>query len=59
MDADVFAEAAFGPEARLVQFTMEDVPAAQNILETLLGKKNKERTQYIFENVDFSMIEGE
>lgn len=59
MDADVFAEAAFGPEARLVQFTMEDVPTAQNILETLLGKKNKERTQYIFENVDFSMIEGE
>ena len=59
MDADVFAEAAFGPEARLVQFTMEDVLAAQNILETLLGKKNKERTQYIFENVDFSMIEGE
>ena len=59
MDADAFAEAAFGPDARLVQFTMNDAIAAQDILETLLGKRNKERSEFIFNNVDFSVIEGE
>ena len=59
MDADAFAEAAFGKDARMVQFTMNDIAAAQHILEVLLGKKNAERTDYIFENVDFSVIEGE
>lgn len=59
MDTDAFAEAAFGPDARLVQFTMEDAEAAINILEVLLGNRNAERTQYIFENVDFSVVDGE
>jgi DNA gyrase/topoisomerase IV subunit B len=59
MDSDAFAEAAFGPNARMIQFTMNDVAAAQHILEVLLGKKNAERTDYIFKNVDFSVIEGE
>ena len=59
MDADIFAEAAFGPEARLVQFTMKDAEAAEQMLETLLGNRNAERTDYIFSNVDFSTVEGE
>ena len=59
MDADAFADAAFGPDARLIQFTMNDAISAENILETLLGKRNKERSDFIFNNVDFSVIEGE
>ena len=59
MDTDAFAEAAFGPDARLIQFTMNDAISAENILETLLGKRNKERSDFIFNNVDFSVIEGE
>lgn len=59
MDADAFAEAAFGANAKMIQFTMNDVPAAQHILEILLGKRNAERADYIFENVDFSVVEGE
>lgn len=59
MDSDMFAEAAFGENARLVQFTMQDVVSAHNMLDMLLGKRNAERTEYIFENVDFSTIEGE
>jgi DNA gyrase subunit B len=59
MDPDAFAEAAFGPDARLIQFSMEDAAAAHQILETLLGKRNEERTQYIFENIDFSVVDGE
>ena len=59
MDPDAFAEAAFGPDARLIQFSMEDAIAAQNILETLLGKRNEERTKFIFDNVDFSVVDGE
>lgn len=59
MDSEAFAEAAFGSDARLVQFAMNDVEAAANILEILLGKKNAERTDYIFNNVDFSVVEGE
>lgn len=59
MDPDAFAEAAFGPDARLIQFSMEDATAAHQILETLLGKRNEERTQYIFENIDFSVVDGE
>lgn len=59
MSSESFSLSAFGPNARLVQFTMEDAAAAQSILETLLGNKNKERTEYIFENIDFSVVEGE
>lgn len=59
MSPDSFAEAAFGPDARLIQFSMEDAAAARNILETLLGKRNEERTKFIFDNVDFSVIDGE
>lgn len=59
MDPDAFAEAAFGPDSRLVQFTINDAIEAENILETLLGKRNAERTKYIFENIDFSVVEGE
>lgn len=59
MGSEAFSIAAFGENARLIQFTMEDVNAATTILEILLGKKNEERTEYIFENVDFSVVEGE
>ena len=59
MDSDAFAEAAFGENARLIQFTMEDAEEAVYMLELLLGKKNEERSEYIFSNVDFSVIEGE
>lgn len=59
MDADVFEEVAFGENARLVKFTIEDAIAAQDILETLLGNRNEDRTKYIFENVDFSKVDGE
>jgi DNA gyrase/topoisomerase IV subunit B len=59
MGSEAFSIAAFGENARLVQFTMEDVSSATTILEILLGKKNEERTEYIFENVDFSVVEGE
>lgn len=59
MGSEAFSIAAFGENARLVQFTMEDVNSATTILEILLGKKNEERTEYIFENVDFSVVEGE
>lgn len=59
MGKEAFTKAAFGEEARLVQFTMEDVESAKEILEVLLGDRNEERTDYIFNNVDFSVVEGE
>ena len=37
MDSDAFAEAAFGENARLIQFTMEDAEEAVYMLELLLG----------------------
>ena len=57
MDPDQFAEAAFGPEARAVQFTMEDAEKATEMFDVLLGNKNKERRDYIFENIDFTKVE--
>lgn len=59
MDAQAFAEAAYGENARLIQFTMNDVEEAVYMLNTLLGNKNKERSEYIFSNVDFKTVEGE
>lgn len=59
MDDETFAEAAFGENARLVRFTIEDAIAAKDILETLLGEKNEERTDYIFSHVDFNEVDGE
>lgn len=59
MDADAFAEAAFGPQARLVQFTIKDAMGAAEMLNILLGERNEERTEYIFENVDFRAVDGE
>ena len=59
MDPDAFAEAAFGEKARLVKFTRNDVPAAINMLNLLLGPKTEERSKYIFDNVDFSVVDGE
>lgn len=59
MDTEVFAEAAYGENARLVQITMEEVEDAFYMVNLLLGKDNKERSKYIFENVDFKEVEGE
>lgn len=59
MDPDVFALAAYGENARLIQFTIEDAEEAARILNILLGKENEERTDYIFSHVDFSMVDGE
>ena len=59
MDPDTFALAAFGEDARLVQFTMEDAEAAAAILDVLLGEETEARTKYIFDNVDFSVVDGE
>ena len=59
MDTEVFAEAAFGENARLVQITMEEVEDAFYMVNLLLGKDNEERSKYIFENVDFKEVEGE
>lgn len=59
MDPDDFERAAFSDEARAIRFTMEDVEEAKEILETLLGNENEARSQYIFENVDFTTVEGE
>lgn len=59
MDPDDFAIAAFGPDARLVQFTIEDAVGAAEMLHTLLGEKNEERTDYIFEHIDFRAVDGE
>lgn len=59
MDAQAFAEAAYGENARLIQFTMNDVENATHTLELLLGKRNEERSDYIFSNVDFKAVEGE
>ena len=59
MDAQAFAEAAYGENARLIQFTMDDVESAAYTLELLLGKRNEERSDYIFSNVDFKAVEGE
>lgn len=59
MDPDTFALAAFGEDARLVQITMEDAEEASRILNTLLGTNIAERTKYIFDNVDFSAVDGE
>lgn len=59
MDPDTFAIAAYGEDARLVQFTIEDAEEAARILDILLGKENEERTEYIFSNVDFSAVDGE
>ena len=59
MDAQAFAEAAYGENARLIQFTMNDVEEAVYMLNILLGNKNEERSEYIFLNVDFKAVEGE
>ena len=59
MDPDDFERAAFSDEARAIRFAMEDVEEAKEILETLLGNENEARSQYIFENVDFTTVEGE
>lgn len=59
MDTDAFAEAAFGPKARLVQFTIEDAIGAAEMLNILLGERNEDRTEYIFQNVDFRAVDGE
>lgn len=59
MDAQAFAEAAYGENARLIQFTMDDIESAAYTLELLLGKRNEERSDYIFSNVDFKAVEGE
>ena len=59
MDAQAFAEAAYGENARLIQFTMNDVEEAVYMLNILLGNKNEERSEYIFSNVDFKAVEGE
>ena len=59
MDPDVFALAAYGENARLIQFTIEDAEEAARILNILLGTENEERTDYIFSHVDFSVVDGE
>ena len=59
MDPDVFALAAYGENARLMQFTIEDAEEAARILNVLLGTENEERTDYIFSHVDFSVVDGE
>ena len=59
MDPDEFERAAFSDEARAIQFTMEDAEEANNIMDILLGKENEARTEYIFKNVDFKVVEGE
>lgn len=59
MDPDTFALAAFGEDARLIQFTMEDAIEAAKILNTLLGTDITGRTEYIFSHVDFSVVDGE
>ena len=59
MDPDTFALAAFGEDARLIQFTMEDAVEAAKILNTLLGTDITGRTDYIFSHVDFSVVDGE
>ena len=59
MDAQAFAEAAYGENSRLIQFTMNDVEEAVYMLNILLGNKNEERSEYIFSNVDFKAVEGE
>ena len=59
MDPDVFALAAYGENARLIQFTIEDAEEAARILNVLLGTENEERTDYIFSHVDFSVVDGE
>ena len=57
MDPDQFAEAAFGESARSIQFSMEDVVAAREMLETLLGKEEVARKEFIFSNINFSILE--
>lgn len=57
MDADSFEKAAFGKEARAVQFTMKDAEKASEILELLLGNDNEGRKKYIFENINFAEVE--
>lgn len=59
MDPDDFERAAFSDEARAIRFTMDDVEEAKKILEVLLGNENEARSKYIFENVDFTTVEGE
>ena len=59
MDPDTFALAAYGEDARLLQFTIEDAEEAARILNVLLGKENEQRTEYIFNHVDFSIVDGE
>ena len=59
MDPDAFSEAAFGADARLIQFTRNDISSAREILEILLGTETEKRSEYIFNNVDFSIIDGE
>lgn len=57
MDEDVFAEAAFGENARSIQFTMDDAAGAMEMMDILLGKNNKARKEYIFNNLDFTGVE--
>ncbi len=59
MNPDEFERAAFSDEARAIQFTMEDAEEANEIMNILLGKENEARTKYIFDNIDFKVVEGE
>ena len=57
MPEESFERAAFGEDARLIQFTIEDAVAASEMLNTLLGTDNASRKDYIFDNIDFSKVE--
>lgn len=57
MGAESFERAAFGEEARLIQFTITDAAAASKMMDVLLGTDNISRKDYIFDNIDFSKVE--
>ena len=59
MDTDLFAEAAFGEDARIIQCTMDDAENCARMVELLMGEDTTTRSEYIFANVDFSVVDGE
>lgn len=59
MDTDLFAEAAFGEDARVIQCTMDDAENCARMVELLMGEDTTTRSEYIFANVDFSVVDGE
>ena len=57
-DADMAASMMNPKERRLEVLTIHDAEVAEESLKMLMGKDVDERRDFLFENVDFSKLNG-